>query len=306
MKKYYLVCFVFLLSSFLRMQAQVLKADSVYDPITEMRVPIDTLDIRYNFVKGDTLIYRAEAHDSIIRGFESPLLRIRYEKWMLTCDSVSKKGNFHLTQELLEYVALESKGEIENVKRESSNWINRKAHLVIDSTGKRVASYPDDSLKAAIAPGSVFNPPLVEDLKERKALTYQSWSLTKQLVDWNENAVPAPLVNQTCLYKMKPKKDTLGFNCYRIEFIKTGQGSFELEAENIFLDVTTVLTGFNDYFMSLEHRIPVWANNKLEHKIRMQSGRDSEVVPGWHFIDVKYTLESLKRKGKEYLIDLSK
>ncbi len=306
MKKYSILLVLFTLAFSSFAMAQVAKRDSVFDQMSQTRIPVDTTDIRYNFVPGDTLIYRAEAHDSIVRGFDPALLRIRYEKWMITCDSVDKSGNFHLTQMLLDYVAMESQGDVENVKRESSAWINRKAFLVIDSTGKRIASYPDDSTKAATAPGSVFNPPLIESMKIKTARTNQGWNAMKQLVDWNENSVPAPLVRQTCLYKMKPAKDTLGFDCYRVEFIKTGQGSFELDADGVYIDLTTVLTGFNDYFFSLKYRVPIFVNAKLEQKVRLINGKDSDIVPGWHFIEVDYILESLKRNGVEILVDRSK
>ncbi len=286
--------------------AQEVERDSVFDPVSQMKIAVDTTDITYHFMPGDTLIYRAEAHDSIVRGFESPLLRIRFEKWRLTCDSVSKDGLFYLTQELLDFIGKESQGKIENVTREHSPWVNRKAHIVIDSTGNRVASYPDDSTKAGMAPGSVFNPPLVVTLNKKKAKTYQSWNLVKQLVDLNENAVPAPLVRQTLLYKNKPLKDTLGFDCFRVEFIKTGQGSFELETDKMYIDVTSILTGFNDCFFSIEHHIPVFMTAKIEQKVKIVNGKGNDPEPGWHFIDVDYILESLTRNGKEYMVDRSK
>ncbi len=306
MKKYCFLLVLFAFTSSLFVSAQTAKRDSVFDVVTQMRIPVDTTDITYHFEPGDTLIYRAEAHDSIVRGFDPALLRIRYEKWMITCDSIGKDGNYHLTQVMLDYIAKETQGDIENVTRDFSPWTNRKAFFVIDSTGKRIASYPDDSTKAATGPGSVFNPPIIEALKIKKARTYQSWSLTKQLIDLNENAVPAPLVRLTSLYKNKPHKDTLGYDCYRIEFIKTGQGSFELETDQVYVDVTSVLTGYNDCFFSLDHNVLIFMNAKIEQKVRMVNGKDSEPVPGWHFIDVDYILESLKRNGKEYLIDRTK
>lgn len=306
MKKYCILLVVFAFAMLYLAESQIAKRDSVFDPISQMKIPVDTTDITYHFEAGDTLIYRAEAHDSIVRGFDPALLRIRYEKWRLVCDSVSKEGHFHLTQELLDFLGKESQGKIEDVRRDHSPWINRKAHLVIDSTGNRIASYPDDSTVAATGPGSVFNPPLIEPLKIKTARTYQSWSLLKQLMDLNENAVPAPLIRQTCLFKNKPHKDTLGFDCYRLEFIKTGQGSFELDAKGVYVDVTSILTGFNDYFFSVEHHVPIFLNAKIEQKVKMVNGKGNEPVPGWHFIDVDYILESLTRNGKEYIVDRTK
>ncbi len=256
----------------------------------------DTVCFSYQFFPRDTLIYYVHSFDSIIIDIGKPLLRERYERIRIICDSVNSKGRFFLRQTLLNYLAYESSGEIRNIERTTSPWLNRTIGYEIDSLGKRYSHWIDDSTIASTSPGGAFTPHLIFPFGANCKRINESWNV-ESIDDLPENGIPVPIVNQSSLFRANDYGDTLGRRCIKLEYIKTAQGSNWVRTENDFIVVTAVLNGFGFLFLDNLERIPVHYFSTIEQKLTITFS-DETIQPGWHFINSNYTLEYINNREK--------
>ena len=257
----------------------------------------DTICYKYHFNVGDSLFYSAVSHDSIIINYGSPLIKSRFEEILITCDSI-KNDLFYLTQQLISYKSFEGNEDTTNVERNSSPWLNRKAWFALDSLGYRKSVGFDDSLSASLTPGGAFQPPLIIPLGYACTEINKTWFVESldELVE-NGLGLTIPLIQQASLFRALEPIDTLGFNCIRAEFIKTGQGSYSAVSSNETYKVTNKIAGAGVLDLDPITRIPVHLLQTSEIKMQIEFN-GSEPIPGIQYILTNYTLNKISKKKK--------
>jgi hypothetical protein len=250
---------------------------------------IDTLDFKYQFYKGDTLFYNVIVWDSIKVGYDDVLLKQRLDHIRITCDSVTKKGIMFLSQTMLESESKEAFGKDEKSTRTNSPWIGRKTIIAIDSTGKRITQFYEDSTNLAVNPGGVYFPHLFFDIGATKKKVNESW-IVRASDTLVENSFPPSLLNHSSLMRLSGTADTLGYITDEIMYIRTGQGSFYFESEDNFLSNSNVINSSGKLRISEKYHIPVHYFVTIEQKINMYDRNENE-TPIWHYLQADYVLE---------------
>lgn len=259
------------------------------DPIPDSTKKSDTVCFKYKFTPGDTLYYYVVSYDSIIIDKDEPLLKKRYERTILVCDSIKNNNRYFLTQELITYLGYESKGNVRNVERDEHPWKGRKVWYEIDSLGNRYTWGYDDTTNAVLSPGGGFQPYLIFPLAESCKKINESWNVSSLDVI-PENGLPMPILRQSSLLRARDFLDTLDEHCKRFEYIKTGQGSLQIKSGGESLLVTNVINGYGEMYFSSVNDVPVYYMGKVEQKLKLKFADESE-KPGFHFIVSTYTLE---------------
>lgn len=252
----------------------------------------DTVCYKYSFQRGDTITYSLTSSDSIAINYGAPLTKIRNELFELVCDSLSQRGTFFITLELLDYVGYENYGVNKNVEVRENPWKNRKVQLEIDSLGQRLSWEISDSINPAISAGGAFQSYLLFWLKEPCKAIEETW-MTSSTDELAENGFPIPLLKQSTLYQMKSPIDTLNDSCVNIEFIKTGQGSITLNEPNGINKMNSIINSFGKIYISRTRNLPVYFFNTIEQKLTI-IGSEGEEQKGWHYITSHFTLKQIK------------
>jgi len=256
---------------------------------------LDTICLNYDFLKGDTLIYRVESFDSIIINYDKPLLRRRFERIEIVVDSVgSNNDNFYLSQRLIAYISTESSGDMKNIKRDKHPWIGQKSYYEIDAFGKRYSYGTDDSLSYILTPGGAFTPVLFSDLGVYCTTRNASW-IVKSKDELPENGVPFPLFNFTALYNFKDDIDTLGEDCYRLEYSRTGASSYSYFSQGKRFRTTNSTNAHGVLEISKARKIPIHLVIKDEQKLTFHKPSGT-TYPGVHFINTNFILEERRRE----------
>lgn len=280
----------FLLNISLLAQDSIISQDSL---ITE-EIPTPVLsEFYFKFYKGDTLTYRVSSRDSIIIEFGKPLTKDRYEIYELVCDSVGKLNKYYyLTSTLKSYVADESLGKVEKVRRTTSPWIKRKVNLVIDSNGRRIQSFVNDSNVYAMSPGGAFQPNLFLTFNEVYKVNNESW-IVRSIDTLAENGVPYPILNQSTLFRAQLPIDTMGYSTYSANYIRTATGLVKVLTEETQILVETIINMGGTIYLSKKDMIPVILLATQEQKLKISTPK-KEAMPGYHYTSVVYELETFK------------
>lgn len=258
------------------------------------KVQADTVCFKYKFQQGDLLIYRVESRDSIVFDDDIPLVRDRWERFIVKCDSVDKFGRFHLNLYFTDYSAVESKGEIKDVMRKSSPWVNRKFYLVIDSVSNRIRSASEDVTNAAVSPGGPYQPYLFFPFKQSCKVVNESW-LVSSIDTLVENSFPPAIVEHSNLMRAEDKIDTLGYSCIKFRFIRTGEATYQMKSEQQSLQTNAIINSGGRLFISSKFFVPVHFFQTIEQKLRVYFDEDNYRV-GKHFTNTYFTLEEFVRK----------
>ncbi len=248
----------------------------------------DTTCVRYQFYPQDTLIYQVVAYDSSAVNYEQPLLRNRKEVVMFVCDSVDKKNRYYMSTYLLEYNAIESNREAQNVKVETHPWLMKKVSFVIDETGKRYSYHTSDSNTAVVSPGGPFAPHLFFDLGIYCNQIDINWNVRTN-DEIPETGVPFPLFNSMTLYKFLEPLDTLNREVNRLEFIRTGQASYEYPQNNTKSTITAKTNEFGLLDISKVEEIPIHYYCTKEVKVSLNS-KSGKIIPGYNYYTQYFTL----------------
>ncbi len=253
----------------------------------------DTVCIKYKFDKGDTLIYNVTSFDSVVINFDKPLLKNRQERLMVVCEDINKYGSFQLSLTLISYKSKESYKEDKNLEVFDSPWLNRKIRITIDSVGQRMAQLSDDTNTYALSPGGAFQPYLFFPFVRSCKAINETWVVNSG-EDLVENGVPIPKIKQFSLFRINPRIDTLNEHCANIEFVKSAQGSVLGTTAGINLNVTSVINGFGNMYLSLDKYIPIYFYATVEQKLSIYIPNE-EPKPGWHYIASTFILEKYSK-----------
>ena len=255
----------------------------------EKMIIYEIQDFSYKFFKRDTLRYKVAAFDSIIINYGKPLEKTRYETIEITCDSVTKDRRFLLSLRMINLISDENFGKVEKIRRTTSPWMNRKSHLWIDSLGNRFTAYADDSLSYALSPGGAFSPYLIFPINETYRYINESWMVSSNDT-LCENGVPCGIMNQSSLFRALKPIDTLGYDCVRLNYIKTAIGALNVIMPDNRIRTEATIAGSGAMTISKKYRVPVHYFANIEQKLLIINSENDE-TPGLHFISVDWTLE---------------
>jgi len=270
------------------------------DTVEKTKIIRDTFSFKYHFQKGDTLIYSVFSRDSIIINYGAPLLRLRHEKIMLTCDSITPEGDFCLTQKLISFRSSESFLNEKNIQRNTTPWLNVPVFLELDSMGRRKKSYHPDTLNGALTPGGAFQPFLLLPLLDsndnvNRKLTNESWMFTRT-DDIHENGLPIPLLRYSLLYRMIGFVDTLEYkSLLKMTFIKTSQGSIVVKSDDLDVATASINNAGGEIFWDTTNWVPILYFQTVEQRLTIYD-EEGQTVPGFHYIYSTFVLDDFIRK----------
>lgn len=260
-----------------------------YDRSNEIKNPDHIECVSYPMKKGDIAYFRTINSDSIVSPGEPPLLRQRIELYTLKCDST--KGNrIFYTQEMVEYVSMESKGYTMDVKREEHPWSQAKVHVEIDTMGFRyAASVADTSLKV-MSPGGAFQPPILPVLDYGCRFIGEKWGTESEHIV-PENGNPAPYWDEHLFYVMFPPKDTLGAITKNLEINRTGLCRMAVPVgDGLVMDVVNSKNSYGMLYFQNGVPVPVLQEITSENKMKIY-GADEKPMENQHYYDTKIILE---------------
>lgn len=272
--------------------------DTVDTNSTSEPLPILS-EFYYRFIPNDTITYRVSSRDSIIIEYGQPLTKDRYEIYEVVCDSIGKKNKYYyLSYTLKSYIADETFGKVEKVRRTTSPWINRKINLVIDSVGNRIQSFSADSNLFAMSPGGAFQPHLFATFNEVYKVNNESW-IVSTIDTLAENGVPYPILKQSTLFRAQLPIDTLGYETYSANFIRTATATVKTITEDTQILVEAIINLGGTVYLSKKDMIPVIMVATAEQKLKITTP-EKEAMPGYHYTSVVYELDQFKPSPLRY------
>lgn len=294
LKKYLFFLIIILNVSILKSQ------NALFEQENSVTFSKDTVCVRYQFYPKDTLVYQIISYDSVSVNYEPPLLRKRKEMVMFVCDSVDIKNRYHLSRFLLEYTAKESSPEGQNVEILDHPWLMQKVSFVIDDSGKRYEYHVDDSTTAILSPGGPFTPFLFFDIGMYCNQIGSNWNVRTN-IEIPETGIPFPLFNSMILYKFREPLDTLDREVNRLEFIRTGQGSYEFPQNGNIGTITSKTNEFGLIDIDKLEEIPIHLYNTKEVKVNIKypSGK---VIPGYNYYTTYFTLMKFSSPARDKIL----
>lgn len=285
-----------LLILFLILTSSLYSQDSIDEILNDENNQKDSICIKLQFHKNDTLEYVVHSHDSIVINFDEAIVKDRYERFRVVCEKVDKKnGHFFLSLEFFEFFSKESKGEIKEVERNYSPWVGKKIFIEIDSLGNRYSYIPDTS-SFDLSSGGAFQPSLFQPFNNYCSFVEGSWLNSKIKIEFPENAYPVPVFIATDLFRNKGYLDTLDEKCKKIEFIRTGKGDYEINNEKAKAFVRSTINSHGQYLISVKDEIPIWFYMTQDQQ--MQIYLPGEEKKGEHFTTTTFTLDRFIRFRK--------
>jgi hypothetical protein len=263
-------------------------------------MPKDTLSFRYHFVPGDTLTYVAMSTDSISIDYGSPLLRIRFEKYVITCDSITHDGYYSITQRLTDFRSKESYEETKDVERTSSAWLDMPVTLIIDTLGHRIRHTYPKPIPMATAPGGAFQPILILPLDSiglNRRYTSEAWLLENEEEDIPENGMPIPFMRYVLYYHLIGMVDTLDFkNLMKFTFSMTSQASVVVKDSSVDMRTVSVSNGSGEIFFDTMYWVPKVYTQTMQQKLTIEDKKNNASSPGSHWINTTFILDKIVRK----------
>jgi hypothetical protein len=252
----------------------------------------DTLFHKYNFVEGDTLEYRLESGDSVLVNWDSPLIKERYERIIITCDSVDEKtGHFFLTHEYDLITGKEFKNLYPEKEIDFHQWLNKKVTIEIDSIGKRYSFKYHDSTSSGSTAGGPFQGLIIQPIGQKSSILESSWIELNDTTKYAENSYPAPTMIRTDLFENKGNTDTLDYEVVRVDISFTGNGEFFIHDKEASFYISSLTNGHSENYISTELGIPIWAYYTQEQQFEVNYGGE-KTSKGMHFT---YTLFELDK-----------
>jgi hypothetical protein len=105
-----------------------------------------------------------------------------------------------------------------------------------------------------------------------------------------ENGVPCGIMNQSSLFRALKPIDTLGYDCVRLNYIKTAIGALNVIMPDNRIRTEATIAGSGAMTISKKYRVPVHYFANIEQKLLIINSENDE-TPGLHFISVDWTLE---------------
>jgi len=266
---------------------------------------IDTFSFKYNFCLNDTLVYVLMSRDSITIDYGPPLLKLRYEKIMLTCDSITKNGHFIIKQQLIDFKSKESYLREKNVDRNITPWLNVPVYIEIDTMGIRYKQYNKDSLTLAMCPGGAFQPFILLHLNYKDSIntkiTGQSWMIIDSGYIY-ENGNPPPVYRYTLFYRLIGMTDTLDLGkLLKMTFSMTSHSAHKINTADIQMLTTSINNAGGEIFWDTTNWIPRYYTHTIEQRLTIKEKSEKKERPGFHYIYSSFILDKFIRNGKKII-----
>ncbi len=291
---------IFSIGSLISSQDTIDTSEDVSD-LRKKMIVYELQDYKYKFFKGDTIRYRVASFDSIIINYDKPLEKTRFELVEITCDSTTKDNRFLLKIKLKQYIADESYGKVQNIRRTTTPWLDRWTMIWIDSLGNRLQTIADDNNLLAMSPGGAFAPHLFFPFRERYRYINELW-LENSHDTLCENGIPCSIVKQFSQFRGAEPIDTLGYECVRFNYIKTANGLVDVITEDSFLRTDATIAGSGVMTISKNDGIPIHYFANVEQKLAIFNNSD-ESIPGLHLISTDWTIDSFIPSPKRIEFD---
>jgi hypothetical protein len=252
--------------------------------------------VSYQMAPGDVAKYRIVSSDSIVVLGEPTLFRQRIEEHTLTCDSVINDRIFY-SHNMTDYVSMESKGYVMDVKRTDSPWKGVTTWIEIDTMGNRLnsSSNLDNAMQS---PGGSFQPMILPILDFGCRYIGEKWTF-KNKFNTPETGFPAPEWDEHIIYAMRPPLDTLGRNVIKLELNKTALNRLDVPmSRDDMMQVVSAQNTFGYLFFDREIGLPIIQDVSSENKGKIYglSEKPQEVQ---YYYDTKIILESYVKSGKK-------
>lgn len=264
------------------------------DTLKQTTIVRDTFCFKYKFYPNDTLIYQVQTQDSLIQGLDDPILKERREVLQVICDSVDKFQNYYLNLKLVQSQTNEWNKEGDTATRNTSVWINKQIHLVIDSLGNRLKAWIEDTSFIATTLGGIFQPHLFFPLKENCKRINQSWLIKTQDTLF-ENAFPPGIIDQTSLFRLKDTVYTEIDSSLMITFVKTARGFYGINTAVMNFIIDAKINSYGELLLSMKDELPKDYTATQELKMQMKYP-DGHEIPIWQYTKIRYALTELKRQ----------
>ena len=265
-----------------------------YDIIRPKAI-VDTFSFKYNFRLGDTLIYFVMSKDSITIDYGPPLFRLRTEKIMLTCDSITSSGHFIIKQELIDFKSKESYLSERNVDRNTNPWLNVPVYIEIDTMGIRYNQYNYDTLTLAMSPAGAFRPFILLQLNAKDSINYKPVKQSWMVVDSNpifENGMPAPAFRYSLYYRIIGMDDSLGLGMLlRMTFSMTSQSSHKVNTDDVKMLTTSINNAGGEIHWDTTNWIPKYYIHTVEQRLTIEDKINNYKSPGFHYIYSTFILD---------------
>lgn len=255
----------------------------------------DTICFRYRFAVGDTLFYHVTSLDSVKSSRATPLVKDRSERLMVWCDSVDKgRSIYRLHQRLISVKSVEWTSDTNRTTRTTSPWVGRTATLVIDSLGRRLAAFVDDSGHIALGPGGALQPWVIVDLGQSCGRVNESW-LRNDSTLIPENGAPEPAYRYSSLFRVLGTIDTLGKKFDQVQYAQTGIGSLEVEATGARMEYVGTLNSYGKLSVDRTWHVlyHLFATAEIKYTITVGNGQKDE---GKHLILMNYALDEIRSR----------
>jgi hypothetical protein len=254
--------------------------------------------VSYKMASGDVATYSVVSSDSIIVVGEPALLRQRIEKHKIACDSVID-GIMYYTQSMTDYVSMESKEYIMDVKRTEHPWTEVSVQISIDSLGYRYsASTNRTSGRALQSPGGAFQPGLLPVLDYGCRHIGEKWTF-KNKYDTPETSYPAARWDEHVFYAMLPPVDTLGTNAVKIELNRTAVNNLDVPInDKSVMQIVNSKNSFGFVYFDRDVPVPILQEITSENKMKIY-GFNEKPTETHHYYDSKIILESYVQKGNK-------
>lgn len=246
---------------------------------------------KYGFQPNDTLIYDISSHDSIIIGERPALIKDRSEKLRVVCLGIDD-NIMSIQLKLLSSIS-EEKSEGKKSTRKTSPWIGREIILKIDSSGARHGYEVDDSTLVSVSTGGAFKPTLFLAIDTNCAEYDKPW-IDEGLIDLAENSVPPAKLRYMSYFKAKKPLDTLGYECNKLNYARTGQGDLSINTLELKLQMTSIINSTGNIYFCQNLQIPIFFYQTIEEKLTIYRP-DGNKEQGKHFTNTYYKLEYINR-----------
>jgi|GEM_PF-4982592 len=255
----------------------------------EIKNPYHTECIAYRMEKGDTALYRVITSDSIVVFGEPTLFRQRIEQYTVKCNNATG-DRINYSQRLTDYVSMESRGSVMDVKNTEHPWSSVWVEVEIDTMGNRYTASISDSSKPRQAPGGGFQPLLFPTLDFSCRYIGEKWTFKNSVVV-PENGYPSPKWDEHIFYAMMPPLDTLGVTTQKLELNKTALCYLDVELDkSSSMNVVNSKNSFGFLYFSKDIPMPLLQKTTSENKMKIYGiSKDPRITH--HFIDTKIILE---------------
>jgi hypothetical protein len=251
---------------------------------------LDSISLRYNFVKGATIRYRVIAYDSIVLYDKHwrTLARERAEVVQFHCDSVlPADSGYIMTIMTTGYAATERIDSLPPITRDTAMWVNRPITFLMSVSGRRL------KLKAAsddpgTSPGGPFEPLLLPYLGDDRTYVGSSGAYPTEQYMF-DNVFPPVFWKGSTFRTIVGRMDTLKQKVLHVTLSDVGNLSYRMPGSDDNPATSATVNGAGDYYLGTKLGYPIGGTYNLIARFTM-ARPGKEKVDGRHILGMYFEL----------------